>query len=566
MANSHEGDFVIAKKIIEKASNCKADGIKFQRFTADELALPNHENYQLYQSLEMSDNAWKKLVIFAKSKKLQVFFDVFGLKTAKVVSKLNIDGIKIHSADLSNPVLLKFLSTFKKTILLSTAGSYPYEIHEALEYLQKTPKEIILMHGFQGYPTSINEMNLSRISELKQKFNLPVGIMDHLSGDSEFALIVPLLAISKGANVIEKHITLDRSKKGLDYYSSLNPNEFRTLVSYIRKTESSFGKSNFSLSTNEKKYRLDHKKNTISKKLIKKNSKLTENLFDFKRTKTKKNSVHFFEYEKEFASKDIKKQTILTSDMITHNNKKVVAVIACRVESSRLFAKPFHLIDKEKFSILDLLIEQINKSKIISDVVLAISENPGNESFIRYAQKNHLKFVFGSDKDVLKRLIIGAQYVNANIIFRTTPENPFIYWEKIDDVLNKHIDGNFDFSVIEDIPLGCGYEVINLDALEKSHKFGKDKHRSELCSLYIHEHQKSFKINRFMPEKSLQRPEIRLTVDNPEDLMVVRKIYEKLGQGKKPVYLKKIIDFLDMNKEISKINSHILPGKSRIWD
>ena len=163
-------------------------------------------------------------------------------------------------------------------------------------------------------------------------------------------------------------------------------------------------------------------------------------------------------------------------------------------------------------------------------------------------------------------MIIGAQYVNANIIFRTTPENPFIYWEKIDDVLNKHIDGNFDFSVIEDIPLGCGYEVINLDALEKSHKFGKDKHRSELCSLYIHEHQKSFKINRFMPEKSLQRPEIRLTVDNPEDLMVVRKIYEKLGQGKKPVYLKKIIDFLDMNKEISKINSHILPGKSRIWD
>jgi len=566
MANSHEGNFSIAMQIVEKVAHSKADGIKFQRFTADELAVPNHENYKLYKNLEMSNQNWKNIVTYAKSKKLKVFFDVFGVKSAKSVSHLDIDGIKIHSADLSNSVLLKFLATIKIPILLSAAGSLPYEIHEAIRCLQKTPREIILMHGYQGYPTSINDINLSRIIELKKKFNLPVGIMDHISGSSELSLIIPLLAIAKGANLIEKHITLDRSKKGLDYYSALEPDEFKKLVYLIRQTESSFGESTLSLSKNEEKYRLVHKKNSIAKKLITKNTKLNENLFDFKRTKIKKDTLHFSKYIGEYTIKNINKHEILTHEMITHNIKKVVAVIACRVESSRLFAKPFHLIDKHKFSILDLLIEQIRKSKIISDIVLAISENEGNEYFIKYAKEKNLKFILGNDKNVLYRLIEGAKYVNADIIFRITPENPYIYWEGIDKVLRKHIVKNYDFSVIEDIPLGSGYEVINLDALEKSHALGSDKHRSELCSLYIYENQKKFRINRFFPEKSLQRPEIRLTVDNPEDLIVVRKIYENLGKNKNPIPLKKIIEFLDHNNEITRINSHIPPGKSRIWD
>ena len=565
VANSHEGNLSIAKQIVEKVSYSKADGIKFQRFTADELALPDHENYQLYKKLEMNNKNWKDIVKTAKSKKLKVFFDVFGVKSAKAVSQLNIDGIKIHSADLSNPLLLKFLSKTNIPILLSAAGSLPYEIHESIKFLKKTPREIILMHGYQGYPTGINDMNLSRIMKLKQKFNLPIGIMDHVSGNSELSLIIPLLAIAQGANLVEKHITLDRSKKGLDYYSALEPDEFKKLVSLIRKIEDSFGEPTFSLSKNEEQYRLIHKKNIISKKLIKKGTILNENLFDYKRTKLKKDTVHFSKFLGEHATKDISKQKILTPDMFTHNIKKVAAVIACRLESSRLFAKPFHLIDKKQYSILQLLIKQLQKAKKIDEIVFAISENPGNEIFIDFAKKHNLKFIEGDDHDVLKRLIDGAKYVNADIICRTTPENPFIYWEGIDSVIEKHIKGNFDFSVVEDIPLGCGFEVINLKSFELSHKFGNQRHRSELCSLYIYENQKKFKINRFFPDKKLQRPEIRLTVDNPEDLILVRKIYEKIGRNEKPIHLQKIIEFIDKNPSLTNINSHIIPGKSRIW-
>ncbi|MGI0068773.1 MAG: N-acetylneuraminate synthase family protein, partial [Nitrosopumilaceae archaeon] len=198
-----------AKKITEHASEAGADAIKFQKFTAKELAEPNHEYYALYKKLEMSNKEWKELVTYAKSKNLKVFVDVFGVKSAKEISQLDIDGYKIHSSDLSNPFLLEFLANEKKSILLSTAGCLLNEIDEALRILLKNKKEIVLMHGFQGYPTHVEDLNLLRIPELRKKYGLSVGLMDHVAGDSRAALMIPLLGISLGSTVIEKHITID---------------------------------------------------------------------------------------------------------------------------------------------------------------------------------------------------------------------------------------------------------------------------------------------------------------------------------------------------------------------
>jgi spore coat polysaccharide biosynthesis protein SpsF len=242
----------------------------------------------------------------------------------------------------------------------------------------------------------------------------------------------------------------------------------------------------------------------------------------------------------------------------------VVAIIACRVESGRLFGKPIQNI--ANFTILHFLINQIKTSTQISEIVLAVSENHGNEVFIDFAKKHGLKFVIGDDKDVLQRLIKGAELTAANIIFRVTSENPFIYWEGIDTLIKNHIKGKFDFSFLDKVPIGSGYEAINLQALKKSHKLGSQKHRSELCSLYIYENQKDFSISRFKPPSKLQRPDLRLTVDTPEDLLVARKIHENLGNGDKPIPLRKIIEFLGRNPTISKINSHIPIGVTRIWD
>lgn len=561
IANTHEGNFNTLIKLIDECSKLHVNSIKFQIIRAQEILENSHEKFSLFQKLEFTNFEWKKIFEYSRSKKLKIYADVFGIKSAKLAEQLNVDGFKIHSSEINNPSLLKFLSNNKKPILLSTAGSYLYEIDEILKILLKVNKKITLMHGFQGYPTDISDLNLTKIKELKKRYNLDVGLMDHISGDSDLALLIPLLGVSLGVSIIEKHITLDRSLKGIDYYSSLNPSEFKTLIGLIYQTEKALSKNSSSISINEQKYRFEHKKNSISKTEIKKNYPLKINSFEFKRTNLKTDSLPFFEITGKKLRKDLKKSEILTSKLL--ERPKIAAIIACRVESERLFAKPLQNISN--IPIIKHLLKQVEKSKLIDDVVLAISENEGNEIFVNFARRERIKFVTGDDNDVLERLIIGAKFVKADIVFRVTSENPFIYWEGIDHAIQKHLDGNYDFTFMDKIPIGSGFEIINLETLEKSHDLGSLKHRSELCSLYIHEHQQDFKINRLLAPKNLQFPDLRLTVDTPEDLLVSRLIYASVGNYGKPIPLIKIINFLKKHPEIININSSIPLGVTRIW-
>jgi len=240
---------------------------------------------------------------------------------------------------------------------------------------------------------------------------------------------------------------------------------------------------------------------------------------------------------------------------VKKKQSKIVAVLPCRINSTRLLAKPLQKIGR--YTILELLIRQIKKSKMTCDIVLAISENTGSDLFVEFAKKFKIKFVLGNEIDVLGRMIKGAESVNADIILRTTSENPFIYWEGIDELIKKHLDGKFDFTFHHGLPLGAGIEIINLQALRLSHKLGNKKHRSELSTLYIYENPNRFKIHKFEVPKILRKPKIRLTVDTPQDLWLARIIHEFLGSKNIPIPLKKIIKFLDDHPKFKKINSDL---------
>jgi spore coat polysaccharide biosynthesis protein SpsF len=234
---------------------------------------------------------------------------------------------------------------------------------------------------------------------------------------------------------------------------------------------------------------------------------------------------------------------------------RIAAVLPCRIHSIRLLAKPLQLV--ENFTILELLIKQLKQSKHIDEIVLAISQSTGNDLFIEFAKKHKIKFVLGNELDVLGRLIKGVKNVNADILFRVTSENPYIYWEGIDNLIQNHLSGNYDLSFYKNLPIGASYELINLKSLEIAHKLGNAKHRSEYSTLYFFENPNKFSINPVLPKKSLQFPKIRLTVDTPEDLIVARIIHTRLGKKTNPIKLEKIIHFLNSNKKVLKLNSKI---------
>ena len=211
--------------------------------------------------------------------------------------------------------------------------------------------------------------------------------------------------------------------------------------------------------------------------------------------------------------------------------RKLVAVIACRNQGSRLFGKPLQNLDIENgWTILDQIIFSLSKIKCIEEIVLAISEGVENDIYTEYASSKNLHYIRGDQVDVLGRLIKGLDHVNGTDLFRVTSESPFPLLSGVNNDWSKHKKFNFDASFLDDVVDGCGFEIISREALKTSWDIGNSRHRSELCSLYIREHKKDFKINQIDANDKLKRKDIRLTVDYPEDLFVCREIYTKLVQ------------------------------------
>lgn len=245
----------------------------------------------------------------------------------------------------------------------------------------------------------------------------------------------------------------------------------------------------------------------------------------------------------------------------------LAAVLACRNQSSRLYAKPLQYLDvKNAVTILDFLIGQLRLQPTIDKIILAVSEEKENAIYAEVAKKHELPFVFGSDGDVLRRLIQGAEKAGADQIFRVTTESPYCHLGDLKEVYAEHCRERLDYSVLSGPPDGAYYELIRTDALKKSWEKGESKHRSELCTSYIFDHQDQFRIKKFEVAPEARGLDCRLTVDWPEDLIVLRKICDDLGlRANQPVSIPKIIAYLRAHPKVNAVNNWIDSGIGRIW-
>ncbi len=234
---------------------------------------------------------------------------------------------------------------------------------------------------------------------------------------------------------------------------------------------------------------------------------------------------------------------------------KLIATLACRSNSKRLYGKPLQLL--EIYSVLEYIVNNLQKQKEIHEIVLAISEAKGNESFVDFAEKKGLKYVLGDDRDVLQRLIQACELAGGDTIYRVTTESPFGYIEGLPEAVASHIKNNADYTLHAKLPDGVMFEIINLEALKISHRDGEYKHRSELIASYINENPDKFKFNILQVEQSLQRPDYRLTIDFPEDLILCRKIIRNFNGDDKAIPYKDLIDYLDTHPQVRAIVENI---------
>lgn len=231
--------------------------------------------------------------------------------------------------------------------------------------------------------------------------------------------------------------------------------------------------------------------------------------------------------------------------------RKVVAALACRNAGSRLFGKPLQRLDvSQEVTILDHIVSVLIGLPCIDEVVLAISEGQENDVFERCAEALKLKYVRGDERDVLKRLIDAAQLVGATDVFRVTSESPFLFVKGVAGAWENHRNHVNDATFLDDIVDGCGFEIIRLDALIKSHDEGTERHRSEMCTLYIRENPELFRIEKITPPANLVRKDLRLTVDNPEDLVVCRRVFAHFREQACLYEIGRIVEFLDERPDL----------------
>lgn len=202
----------------------------------------------------------------------------------------------------------------------------------------------------------------------------------------------------------------------------------------------------------------------------------------------------------------------------------------------------------------------------VDQIVLAISEGLDNEIFKLIAQKSDVKFIVGSQEDVLGRLIQACKLVGGTDIFRLTSESPFTYFEAISDAWRLHLENSNDLTSLDFLPDGSGFEIINLHAYEKSWVKGSDRHRSEYCSLFIRENKDKFKHESVEIPHNLRRADLRFTVDYPEDLVLCRAIYEEFKSLYPRIPLASIVKFVDDNPSLkASVDKYVVNGLKTMY-
>jgi len=276
---NHNGSIKIGKKIIEKASECKVDAIKFQTFKADDLTSKKSVYYKLFKKLELDENDFGELSDYAKVNNLIFLSTPFSNSAVDMLTKINVPAFKISSGDLTHIPLLKYAALKKKPMIISTGMANNKEIDNAIKAIKKSGNnKIIILHSISAYPTPEDEENLLTIQTLSKKYPYPVGFSDNGGGP-----LVPIIATALGAKLIEKHFTINKKLKGPDHKISANPGEMKDMVKNIRLVEKMFGSGIKKCQNSERSNLINARRSITATINIPKGTKITKSMIGIKR-------------------------------------------------------------------------------------------------------------------------------------------------------------------------------------------------------------------------------------------------------------------------------------------
>ena len=560
IANSHDGNKKKLISIINEiyALRYKNKSIKFQIFSANGIAETDYKWYPVYKEITFSKKFWSSTLRKAHSLVNRIWidiFDEFGLNVFKENITI-ISGIKLQASTLENLTLTNMLAKLDLSnidLIINISGYSISEIKNFLvQFRNLNFKNIILQIGFQNYPTKIKHTGLQKIPLLKEKFDNMICVADHVDGTKSESLDIPIFGLAMGANMIEKHVCIERMKTKYDYFSSLEPNELsrfiKKLLSFVKSSSGEF------VQKEEKEYLIQSLQLPLTKNKLASNSLVNSSNVIFKRTNK---SGLTFRSIKELQQKFyILKNNIDIKNTIKRKDFKkasIGVIVAGRMKSSRLKKKAILKINGKES--IKICLESCLKIKQAHKVILATSTKKDDEILSKYLPKNKkVHFFQGHPENVIKRYIDASEKNDINVIIRVTADCPFVSSQIATILLDSHFKEGADYTAAKNFSVGTSCEIINLSALKKIALHFKRAQYSEYMTWYFQNNKKVFKINLVDLPNSLIR-DYRLTLDYEEDLMMFDKMARDLSGDK--LEINQIFNYLDNNHETRDINSHL---------
>ena len=290
---NHNGSVELAHRLVEEAKLAGVDCIKFQTFVAENLVSRDAQKaeyqknntgsdetqLQMLKKLELSFEAFAALKEHCNEIGIDFLSTPFDFESLAFLDELDIPFWKIPSGEITNYPYLARLAKTGRRIVMSTGMCDVEDIEDAMAVLRENgATDITLLHCNTEYPSPYHDVNLRAMDAMREKFHVPVGYSDHTKG-----IEVPIAAAALGAEIIEKHFTLDNAMEGPDHIASLNPRDLKQMVDAIRNVEKALGKKEKKVSPSEEKNRHIARKSIVAKCAISKGDVFTEENLTVKR-------------------------------------------------------------------------------------------------------------------------------------------------------------------------------------------------------------------------------------------------------------------------------------------
>jgi len=294
---NHNGIVSLAKETIKAAKDAGADAVKFQTFKAEEFIVDSDLTYtyesqgkeitesqmEMFKRYEFSDEEWLEIVNFCNINEIVCFTTPQNKSDLDFILRIfDPPMIKVGSDDLTNLDLLKYYANKKIPMIISTGMSFEEEIADAVFAIRSEGQlDLTVLHCISSYPAEDCEVNMRKMLEIKKKFNVKIGFSDHTRDE-----LASVIAVAQGAEVVEKHFTLDSSLPGPDHHFSATPSQMKKLVLDIRRTEAILGSPDLVPTIRERSMRDIARRSIVTNKPLSRGHILSRSDLSFKRPGT----------------------------------------------------------------------------------------------------------------------------------------------------------------------------------------------------------------------------------------------------------------------------------------